>query len=1318
MRYKKYLLVFITVLIGVFLFSLPTVSSSALSAEPKPSSQQTQALEDQIENAVLEAVASSNNYIQGGVQADLQVTEIKVSPDQQWATAWVVYYDPQIQAVLPTEPALSVVQLIDGQWMALLPTDPGWQDAINSVPDDLLPPDEKEMWLAMNQGTVEASTTQTGYYLPYHGGLTGYLSRSVGHDADFTTAHYAFDFFFPGSTVCTSGASSTLAGTEGFNFNIQASRAGTVWGWDDSVTDCDHNKVNFIVLRNIDDPSIFQLYMHLSKGSIPAELKTVGAPVAKGQFIAVADNTGNSTGSHLHFQIEHQPYWPGDNPYWNTALPMTFDDVDINGGRPRVNPLDGPYCHSDDYCYVFRSTYVSGNYYLGDAYPPTGGLTGVSEGENVTRQTVTLSGWGADDRSGLNFGQLVANFNGSWQNLGPQFNPTFTYSWDLCDPSVPVDNGPISVALVLYDIAGNPAPRVGLTHFVKNYSCPIPPPSCTPDANQVTLFEDPYYRGGCVKFGVGDYPTGNSLDPLGNNDADSIMVGANVIATLYSDDQYSGHSQAITKDIAYLQYEWVPGGTLSSMQISSRATPPLTPVTVMPVQSFQFRAGDDIPFSWGNGGGAIEYKLQIYKDATLVLDYPWQPDPVRYVESLTEGAYSWRVQARNAAGESPWTAKSGFSVASPIIFPPVETVPYSDTMENHESSWAHDGLWNFLSDAGNAHSGVNSWWYQNSLGNYDNGQPNWGSLTSPPFNITAPGYFLRFYYRYQTETTGPTWDQRWVQISVDQGPFINLVQLVDDPQIPETTSWMRNKAINLTAYSGHKIRIRFLFASLDAVANNFPGWGIDDFSIASIPPASCNDVRQDESPDQAYFLAYDPSIKLSSEICPNGDYDFYKFYGNAGDHIVADIDAMVDGSPLDSYLYLLDTDGKTVLAENDDQEYAVRRDPLLTYTLPKAGTYFLKLKAWKHPLVGGQGYSYSIRLYEDHMTPGEEITWPVSDTYLPDTDMVLTANVNEVTNGVDRVEFFWHPTNWISGAWQKLGTDYDGSDGWSMAFSPAGQVEGNDAAVFIQTIDKAGNSMGKASWDLGIDKTPPTTSMTPLAATQPSNAFLLGWTGSDNLSGIDYVEIQEKVGQGSWTTFPPIGGSDMQYWIIGQPGNTYFYRMHSVDRSGNSEIYSADAEVNTSIPAADVICFARDSYDTSGNDNSPANASVIFTNGAGQYHNFCNPLRTDHQNDEDWTKLAVVQGERYLIRNSAKSQPAATVISLFAQDGTTLLAEAIPSRFGADTVLVWTADRDGEVYLRLRHQDSRVIGNDVGGTLSVKTGLWFYLPNIYFNTSH
>ncbi len=1313
MKRTNVILVIITVFICLFIFSIPTASSSALNAEPQPSPEDELLLSDQIQQAILQAIATRDSYAKGGMVKDLQVTDIRISQDKQWATAWVVIYNPQVEALIPTEPGLAVTHFLNDQWQVSLSSDLDWQSAISQVPDDLLPQEEKDMWLAMNQGAVESFPTQSGYFLPWHGGLIANLSRSVGHDADFQTAHYAFDFYTPGDTVCPGGGTDASMGTDGLNFNIYASRAGTVWGWDDSVTNCDHSKVNFIVLRNIDDPTIFQLYMHLSEGSIPPALKSVGAPVARGQFIAIADNTGASTGSHLHFQIEHQPNWPSPNPYWNVALPMTFDDVDINGGRPRVNPWDGPYCHEDDYCYVFRSSYLSGNYYLGNSAPPTGELTGITSGQIVATDTITLSGWAVDDLSGLDYGQLIAYFNGTWNNLGPHFNPDFTYTWDLCNPNLQVMDGAVSVALLLYDVAGNPAPRVGLSHFTKNYSCPIPPPTCLPGQDQVTLFEDPYYQGGCVQFEIGDYPTGSSLNPLGNDDTDSILVGSNVIATLYSEENYTGHSQSVFTDTAYMQYEWVSGNTLSSLKVSSIETPPQYPTPVNPVESAVFREGDVIPFSWRNGGGALEYQLEIYINSNLFKTLPWQTDPVQYVDSLAEGTYRWRVRARNSAGLSLYSVFSTFSIQSPLVFPPIETVPYSDTMENTQAKWTRAGFWNYIGDPGMAHSGTYSWWYQNEYGDYADPLPTSGSLTSPPISITSVGYFLSFYYRYQTETTGTDWDQRWVQISIDDGPFINLEQLRDDPQIWETSSWLRNKTIDLSSYSGHVIRIRFQFSTLDASANNYPGWGIDDFSITATPPSSCNENRQDDTPEQAFILAYDPSIRSPGEICPNGDYDFYKFYGNSGDHIVADIDAISENSLLDSYLYLLDTDGKTVLAENDDEVYAEKRDPLLNFTLPKDGIYYLKLKAWKHPLVGGDNYFYTIRLYEDHIKPGVTVTWPSPNSYLPDTNMLITAQVDKQNNLVNRVEFYWHSTNWLSGLWEKIGTDWDGSDGWSMEFSSSGEPEGKDGAVFVQVYDMAGNWAGSGVWNLGIDKTAPVTEMSAVELTQPSNAFLLEWIGSDNLSGINYIEIQEQMNAGDWITLPPIYGSSSQYWVIGAPGNSYSYRMHGVDFSGNSENYPPDIEATTAIPEADVICSAPDSYDISGNDNTPADASMIFANEASQVHNFCNPLRSDYQNDEDWAKLLVVHDQHYIIQSIPNSLPSATIISLYAQDGTTLLTEAVPSSFGKSTILVWTSDRDALVYLRLQHLDGRVIGNDVGGTISVKTGLWFYLSSIH-----
>jgi hypothetical protein len=676
MKRNKMVLGVVVFLAVLFFFSISTASSATRNSDPLPTQVIQQELSDTITQAILTAVAANTQYQRGKMVPNLQVTDINTSQDKQWGTAWVVYYDMLAEALLPSEPALAVTHLIDNTWQVFLPSDSNWQNAVDALPEDLLPKDEKDMWVAMNQGVSKSVPTQSGYFLPWHGGQTASLSRSVGHDEDYTTSHYAFDFYIPGSTVCPGGGESG-SGTEGLNFNLYASKAGTVWGWEDTVENCDHTAVNFLILRNIEDPTIYQLYLHLAQNSIPDALKTEGTPVGRGQFMGIADNTGASSGSHLHFQVEHQPYWPPENPYWSVSLDMTFEDVDINGGRPRVSPLDPPYCRDDDVCDVFRQTYVSNNYYQGDSTPPRGELSGVTTGQTVSSETITLSGWAADDQSGLAYGQLKAYFGGSWHNLGPQFNPDFTYTWDLCDPSVNVENGAVSVAMTLYDLAGNPAPLAGLNHFIKNTSCPNPPSSCIPAPDQITLFEDPNHLGGCIKFNQGEYPTATSLNPLGNDDADSILVGEDVIVTLYSEENFSGHTQSLTDDLAYMRYQWVDENSLSSMKITPRTLLPLSPLVVSPLPATAFRKGDVIPLSWTNTGGAIDYRVELYKNGSLFSTTPWQIEPFRYVESLTEGTYTWRIQGRNPAGAGTWSELSTFSVESPIVFPPPQSIPYT-----------------------------------------------------------------------------------------------------------------------------------------------------------------------------------------------------------------------------------------------------------------------------------------------------------------------------------------------------------------------------------------------------------------------------------------------------------------------------------------------------------------------------------------------------------------------------------------------------------------------------------------------------------------
>src|SRR3989304_8023347 len=185
-----------------------------------------------------------------------------------------------------------------------------------------------------------------------------------------------------------------------------------------------------------------------------------------------------------------------------------------------------------------------------------------------------------------------------------------------------------------------------------------------------------------------------------------------------------------------------------------------------------------------------------------------------------------------------------------------------------------------------------------------------GSVPGVPFNFKL--------------SPDPHWDQRWLQISLNNGPYENVLQLSDDV----ANEWLQ-ATINLASFAGNTIRVRFHFESNDSTLNAFEGWHLDDFEITAAALPACRDTNN--SPSTATPLDFG-QIK-SGVICPSGDIDYFKFTGTAGERIVVDIDTPNTGRPdgLDLIIFLMDSDGSSVLAVHDDEIYAERLDPHLGY---------------------------------------------------------------------------------------------------------------------------------------------------------------------------------------------------------------------------------------------------------------------------------------------------------------------------------------------------------------------------------------------------
>ncbi|OGO36567.1 MAG: hypothetical protein A2W35_02150 [Chloroflexi bacterium RBG_16_57_11] len=1003
--------------------------------------------EQAIEQAILQAIEKEKESLPAFFLYDTRIDDITISKDGNWATAWLIPIDPDTGNVVPTEPGLVIVQRVDDGWKVYLPNDPDWSQALLSAPEDLVPTEKKSAFAEIAEMAPSAAPAApiTGYYLPWRGGDTMRLTQSVGHDryTPSGSAHYAFDFASPGYP---SGM-----------FNVHAAKGGRVVRVRWSQENGDANSPgNYLVLEDRStSPVTYQLYLHLAKDSIPADLRVIGAQVRRGQQIGVADDTGVSSGNHLHFMVHTNP-----SSYWGTSVDITFADVSINGGRPRLQS-DLSYCDNDDVCNSTQTSYVSNNFMSPDSTPPVGGILQPKTGDIILSPILTINGWALDENSGLASVQIIASTGQGWSDIGESTSTnTFSLDWDMCEAQIP--DGPISLALEIRDRASNQAPGLpGLTHFSKNYACNPPPPACVPGASQIALFDQKDYRGECVVLGVGSFQNPSSLGTLGDNSIVSIQVGTNLQATLYQETSLQGRAETFISNDSNLSDNRIGKKTVSSVRVQSRGTTPSTPAPIWPLASAAFPADASLSLSWADAGGALEFQARLLLNGIEFSSSPWQAKISWQPGGLPPGSYTWQVRGRNGTAESGWSTARALTIqtASPLPTSPTILPPFTDTMENNGSGWTSGGGWVQSNSANHTEGGTQSWKYAPAATNYDTGEANAGFITSLPINLPAgqPQY-LRFWYMYNTESPEKHYDQRRVQISVNGGAFSDLIQHYGDP----SDYWLRSPAISLAAYAGQTVRLRFYFVTLDRALNNYTGWIVDDVSVSQEAPAACTDT--DNDPSQATLIQYGGSS--SAVICPGGDMDFYRFRGTAGDQVGIWTEAQVIGSPLDTYISLLDSDGRSVLESNDDQVQYQRSDSWLSYTLPRTGDYYVQVQSWDHPSSGGDDYRYTLKMVRDQDDPIGIIQEPAPGGVVRLAPTNLSVFASDGQSGISYVRFFWHSSDWLNSGWTSLGKDWDGSDGWNLMVDTATLPNLYGGAFYAQIFDKAGNWFGSGVWNL------------------------------------------------------------------------------------------------------------------------------------------------------------------------------------------------------------------------------------------------------------
>jgi hypothetical protein len=165
--------------------------------------------------------------------------------------------------------------------------------------------------------------------------------------------------------------------------------------------------------------------------------------------------------------------------------------------------------------------------------------------------------------------------------------------------------------------------------------------------------------------------------------------------------------------------------------------------------------------------------------------------------------------------------------------PPEARVSFESFDDGVADEWTLTGLWHVSSACSSPPSPPNYLGYnEDSDCEYSTGARTSGEAT---FDVDLAGKrtaTLKFNHRYQKEPyTTSAYDVMRVQVSTDGGTSWTTLRQWDSRNADQL-AWTGH-SVDLDAFTGASIKLRFSFDSLDHVANYFDGWFVENVEVTA-----------------------------------------------------------------------------------------------------------------------------------------------------------------------------------------------------------------------------------------------------------------------------------------------------------------------------------------------------------------------------------------------------------------------------------------------------------------------------------------------------
>ncbi len=211
---------------------------------------------------------------------------------------------------------------------------------------------------------------------------------------------------------------------------------------------------------------------------------------------------------------------------------------------------------------------------------------------------------------------------------------------------------------------------------------------------------------------------------------------------------------------------------------------------------------------------------------------------------------------------------------------------------------------------------------------------------------------------------------------------------------------------------------------------------------------------------------------------------------------------------------------------------------------------------------------------------------------------------------------------------------------------------------------------------------PPPASQLNLAETFDSTAVSLSWDVSKEGVGLGSFELQWRAEPGTWdpANTITIPASSRSTWFVGQPGGSYDFRLHALDIYNQPEPWPDGDAAETSITLPGVC-----TPDASEPDDDSTQASDLVLGERAQ-RNLCgigNP---------DWFRIEISEPQDYIAGALSQDGGAAVSITVYAEDGETVLASSAAAGVGKDAAVLFQPATEGSYYIKVEPLVANLMG--------------------------